>query len=200
MQTSYATISQLLLALFAAQAVAAPVAVGAAGSSTELDARSPEPVKMCGDSPDKGFGCVTQCYGTNCATMPRSKPAPAKRSPFPPKMCGNSPDKGFGCVTQCYGANCATMPRSKPAPAKRDEEEVEVAAAAAEDDDNEVEKRTPAPVKMCGGFPDLGFGCVTQCYGSNCGESPRSKPAKRDEGVDAEAAQVSEDDAEASEE
>lgn len=74
MQTSYATISQLALAFLAAQAVAAPVAA-VAGSGTELDARSPVPVKMCGRFQDQGFGCVRQCYGSNCADVPRSKPA-----------------------------------------------------------------------------------------------------------------------------
>ncbi|KAI6547301.1 hypothetical protein MCOR03_011470 [Pyricularia oryzae] len=198
MQTSYATISQLALAFLAAQAVAAPVAA-VAGSGTELDARSPVPVKMCGRFQDQGFGCVRQCYGSNCADVPRSKPAKRdvegrdgeveKRTPVPVQMCGNMPDQGFGCVTQCYGStNCRTTARSKPA--KRD----------AEGDDGEVEKRAPVPAKMCGGFPDLGFGCVTQCYGSRCGESPRSKPAKREEDAGAQAAQTSEDEAGANEE
>lgn len=100
-QTSYATISQLALAFLAAQAVAAPVAA-VAGSGTELDARSPAPVKMCGRFQDQGFGCVRQCYGSNCADVPRSKPAKRdvegrdgeveKRTPVPVQMCGNMPD------------------------------------------------------------------------------------------------------------
>ncbi|KAL5906851.1 hypothetical protein ACKVV1_011254 [Pyricularia oryzae] len=141
MQTSYATISQLALAFLAAQAVAAPVAA-VAGSGTELDARSPVPVKMCGRFQDQGFGCVRQCYGSNCADVPRSKPAKRdvegrdgeveKRAPVPAKMCGGFPDLGFGCVTQCYGSRCGESPRSKPA--KREEDAGAQAAQTSEDE------------------------------------------------------------------
>ncbi|KAI6354930.1 hypothetical protein MCOR25_008416 [Pyricularia grisea] len=64
MQTSFATVCQLMLALFAAQAIAAPTA----SSSSRPNADKCE---------DEGFGCVLQCYGA-CAWVPRSSDSSPK--------------------------------------------------------------------------------------------------------------------------
>ncbi|EHA51851.1 hypothetical protein MGG_05831 [Pyricularia oryzae 70-15] len=188
MQTSFATISQLMVVLLAAGTLAAPLSTTAA-EEPKLEARRDS---RCAD---EGFGCTQLCYpGTNkCGwvAIPPPRPKAAKREEavqidetvevaeaprLEARRDSRCADEGFGCTQRCYpGTNkCGwvAIPPPRAKTAKRDEvnETIEVAEAEADSGD-------AAPIEArqtCD--RDRGFGCSYRCYGNQCTMVPNPPP------------------------
>lgn len=129
MQTSFATISQLMVVLLAAGTLAAPLSTTAA-EEPKLEARRDS---RCAD---EGFGCTQLCYpGTNkCGwvAIPPPRAKTAKRdevnetievaeaeadsgdaAPIEARQTCDR-DRGFGCSYRCYGNQCTMVPNPPP--------------------------------------------------------------------------------------
>ncbi|TLD11585.1 hypothetical protein PspLS_11541 [Pyricularia sp. CBS 133598] len=182
MQTSFTTISQLMVVLMASSTLAAPFSTTAAEEPKLQARRDPR----CAD---EGFGCNLRCYpGTDVCgwvAIPPPRPKPfTKREEVDEiteaESAGAAPlqarkecdrDYGFGCQYRCYGDQCTMVPNPPP-PSKRSEPEETAEVAEAE-----VDAEDAAPIEArqtCD--RDRGFGCSYRCYGNQCTMVPNPPP------------------------